>query len=361
MGFLSNILGSNNNYTAQQPKIGQQDFGSLISPITAQQSALTQTLLNQANGQGPNPAAIALQQATANNIKQQAGATASVAGISPALAARINAQNGAAVNQTAAGQGALQEAQQQLSAEQLASNSLNTQENILQGANAAQNNTITAGTNAANQVNAGVAAGNASTNGSIAGGLLGGAGSLLSATGALGSGAQKAQTSGNLFADGGPVSPTPPSPPAANPAVMDMFHHAFGKAHGGAIPSFLRGGAVPVKVSPGERYIPPQQVKEVNEGKKSPVKVGHKIPGKAVVKGDSPKNDIVPGNADPGAVVIPRSIENAPDKAEKAKKFMEEIAGKKKPEGFAGVLKAKKHLESAHASLLAAHKAMGKK
>lgn len=56
-----------------------------------------------------------------------------------------------------------------------------------------------------------------------------------------------------------------------------------------------------------------------NQGGKVPgdYRQGGKVPGKSVVKGDDPKNDIVPARLSPGEVVLPRSIamklKNAPD------------------------------------------------
>jgi hypothetical protein len=61
---------------------------------------------------------------------------------------------------------------------------------------------------------------------------------------------------------------------------------------------------------PGGR-ISPEQYKD-----------GGKIPGKAKVPGDSPKNDTKLIAASPGEVVLPRSVTQSPDAPEKAKKFM---------------------------------------
>lgn len=57
---------------------------------------------------------------------------------------------------------------------------------------------------------------------------------------------------------------------------------------------------------------------------------GH-VPGQAEVRGDSPKNDIVPAMLSPGEIVIPRSILEHEHAGEMAKSFVEGIlAGKKK-------------------------------
>jgi hypothetical protein len=42
---------------------------------------------------------------------------------------------------------------------------------------------------------------------------------------------------------------------------------------------------------------------------------GRKVPGKARVRGDSPKNDVVPALLSPGEIVVPRSKAKDPKKA----------------------------------------------
>lgn len=81
------------------------------------------------------------------------------------------------------------------------------------------------------------------------------------------------------------------------------------------------GGRVPALVSPGEVYLPPKDAQEVYKGKKNPMS-GEKIKGKAKVKGDNLKNDIVPKTLEEGGIVIPRSIVNSPDAVKHAIKFV---------------------------------------
>lgn len=71
---------------------------------------------------------------------------------------------------------------------------------------------------------------------------------------------------------------------------------------------YSMGGPVPAMVSPGEKYLNPTEVEAVEKGKASPKQVGKEIPGKAKVKGDSPKNDTVPAKLESGGIVIPRSV-----------------------------------------------------
>jgi hypothetical protein len=88
-----------------------------------------------------------------------------------------------------------------------------------------------------------------------------------------------------------------------------------------------RGGRVPAKVSPGEVYIPPHNVKAVAKGADAK-QAGEVIPGKAKVKGDSLKNDTVDKDLESGGVVIPRSVMNSKDPAKEAAKFVNAILAK---------------------------------
>ena len=90
------------------------------------------------------------------------------------------------------------------------------------------------------------------------------------------------------------------------------------------------GGKVPAMVSPGERFLKPNEAKAVAQGKVNPTQVGEKIPGNASVKGDSYKNDVVKKNLDVGGIVIPRSIENSKNPGKEAKKFVDAYMAKKR-------------------------------
>jgi hypothetical protein len=103
-----------------------QDFNQIIGNALAQQAgvnagqnALVSSLQAQANGTGgPNLAQQQLQNATNQNIQSQAGAVAGLRGLNPAMAARLIANQGAAIQQGAAGQSAELRMQQQLAAQQ---------------------------------------------------------------------------------------------------------------------------------------------------------------------------------------------------------------------------------------------------
>lgn len=57
---------------------------------------------------------------------------------------------------------------------------------------------------------------------------------------------------------------------------------------------------------------------------------GGQVPGKAKAKGDNYKNDTVPAMLSPGEIVLPRSVAQSDNAAEKAKAFVEEIKKSKK-------------------------------
>ncbi len=88
---------------------------------------------------------------------------------------------------------------------------------------------------------------------------------------------------------------------------------------------YSQGGQVKAMVSPGEIYLNPAQAQAVKEGKMSPMQ-GEKIPGKAPVKGDSRKNDIVAKLLEAGGVVVKRSKAGS---EEAATKFVKSVKGRK--------------------------------
>jgi hypothetical protein len=95
--------------------------------------------------------------------------------------------------------------------------------------------------------------------------------------------------------------------------------------------NMAKGGKVPAMVSPGEKYIPPKEVKKIEKGEKSPMEAGKIIPGKPKVKGakDSYANDTVPKTLEEGGIVLPRSVTQSKNPHWEAKKFVEAIMAKK--------------------------------
>ena len=347
MGFLSSILGAQNNTVATGPSnqqivdaqgnvtsgLGQQrnfidsaaaqnGFGNQANVFNQMQGLANQLQL-QSQGQGPNPALAQLNQTTAQNIASQASLAAGQRGSSAnaGLIARQAGQQGGQLNQQAASQAAIMRAQQQLAAQQqlqqqqgmlagVANQQIATQGNAIQnyGQQALQGQQQLFGQqSSANQINAGVAGQNAKTNADIAGGVLGGVGS---ATGLFAEGGEikipsvehyrtEPQHTGGVYADGGRV----------NHALAFLRGEPIAMAH---------GGEVPAKVSPGEIVLSrseassPKKAAQVAALKE---KYDKKVPGKAKVKGNSYKNDTVDMKLDEGGIVIPRSHSSDPDKA----------------------------------------------
>lgn len=312
---LAGLLGGANTFSAAAPQnniqVPTQNYapgitqaqqaalqGNAQGNATAgQQGALAQRLLAMANGTGPSLAQNQLQQATQSNITQQAGLMASQRGLNPGLAARQIAEQGAAANQGAAAQSAQLRLQEQLGATGQLAGALGQQraqdigqqqantglfgaqagaqqaQNSLAEQQAAQNAALQLG---GQQIAAGVAGQNSATDAAIAGGLLGGLGSV--AAGPL---------SGALATA---LKPTPApqtyqgNQPGVSPPLVSQP-----LAHGGMVFNYAAGALVP---------------------------------GHAPVAGDSPQNDKVKALLSPGEVVVPRSVVNAPDAPVKAAQFV---------------------------------------
>ncbi len=252
-----------------------------------QQQQLAQALQNQAMGVGPNPAQAALNQSTQANIANQAALMAGQrgAGANAGLIARQAAQQGAATQQQAAGQSATMQAQQQIAAQQALAQQ---QQNMAQ----------LAGTQVGQQANAISGYNQAALEGNknVLGGIQGQNNAnvaMVSNTNNANSGVAQTNANNTAKAQGG---------------LFNSIGGALGLAEGGEVPDHL--------YSMGEIYHP------------GSFKQGGVIPGKAKVKGDSPKNDTVPIAASPGEIVIPRSIAQGPNAPEKARAFVAKLQEK---------------------------------
>lgn len=292
MGFIGNLLGiggSGMNYKAQegansdqlnhayantntgidQQNAFMQALAGQNQNVFGQQAALSNQLMDMAQGGGPNPALAQLNQATAQNVQNQAALMASQRGASanPALIARQAAMQGAQAQQQAAGQAATMRAQQQLGAIGAAQNQQQSmigqqqaaQMGFNQAAQGQQNNLMGALANQ-NNTNSQVQAQNAKNQGGLFGGLLGGVGSLIGLP----------LAHGGMVPDDGPQS---------------------------YVAKYFSGGVV--------------------DG------------GQAPVSGDSYKNDTVPAMLSPGEIVIPRSISMSENAPEKAAAFVAQVRAKK--------------------------------
>lgn len=87
-----------------------------------------------------------------------------------------------------------------------------------------------------------------------------------------------------------------------------------------------KGGKVPALVSPGEKYLSPKAVEQVKRGA-SPMAQGQEVPGKPKVAGakNSYSNDTVRADLEPGGIVLPRSVTQSKDPAQKAAEFVAAI------------------------------------
>ena len=246
----------------------------------------------------------------------------------------------------------------------------------LGGLQNAQNQTRSSNALGTQQINAGVSGQNAQINGQIAGGLLSGIGGGAAAALSAAPAAAAAYAGGQIpempdlaallsrlnMASGGPLQmpslmqladPNAPNPfmsngPGLGTAIglgANKAYHALtdpslkGNMAGGTAdiePSVnplatsddaqmlnaAMGGKVPVMVSPGEAYVPPDNVADVLAGEKSVHEAGKKFKGKAKVKGDSPKNDTIPTELEEGGFVIPRSVMQSENPSSAAADFI---------------------------------------
>jgi len=235
---------------------------------------------NIAQGLGPNPAQSMLNESTAQNVANQGALMASARGasVNPALVARLAAQQGGAIQQQAAGQGATLQAQQSLAA-------LGAQGNIA-GQQVANQLGATSGYNAAAQGNQGTLLNALSNENNANAGIAG-----INANNSAG-------------------------------AVQGLV-----KGAAGALSLFSKGGKVPDHLlSMQSIYHPMAQGGSV--GTQDGL-----VPGTPQVQGDSQKNDTVSALLSPGEVVIPRSIMEGPDPVKNAAKFIAQIQKKKMNQG----------------------------
>lgn len=380
-------------YNQSQQGLSQQQ--AFLQALQAQngiqnQSQVYNQLQDIAAGRGPNPAMAALANATGANTANQAALMAGQRGASQnaGLIARQAANQGAANQQNAIGQGAALQAQQSMNAigqagqmagqqvgqqagalgtyNQLAQN----QQGIQQSALANQNNANVAMQSNINNANSGVAQKNAENQNDLGSGVLstltGGLGSIITGKKAEGGLVEAPQ----MFANGGaptlgalpggsgddfwgthmsggdgviplanyaaPVAAAPSEnkDSAGRKAGMDMGSLAGTAAKAGftaltGVPlPFSQGGKVPSLVSPGERYLPPDEVEKVAQGRKDPLEAGKKIPGKAKYKGNDYRNDTVPMELEEGGIVLPKSVMESKNPHWEAHKFVSAIMAK---------------------------------
>lgn len=313
-----NALGQQQNFVNQvqsQGGIGNQESVYGQQQNLANQLAQSNGIGNQqaaaagfqgiANGTGPNVAQAQLNQSTAQNVANQGALMAGQRGASSnvGLLARQAAQQGAATQQQAAGQGATLQAQQQQSAlsnlgqlgtsqvgqqqaqqanlGSLASTQVNQQgqavsglntaaqneQGQIQGANTAYNNSNVGMQSNLNNVNASTAQGNQAASNNLLGGVFNSGPSILSSLdkgGMVGQDGRKVKAVTHHYEDGGSVTTNfddanytaPPADSAPNIGSMNSVSEgdpfAPSKSSGGgggagglmALAALSKGGAV---------------------------------------------------------------------------------------------------------------------
>lgn len=343
------------------------------------QSNLYNTYGQIAQGQGPNPAQAMLNQATGQNVANQAALMAGQrgAGSNVGLMARQAAQTGGNLQQQAVGQGATMQANQQLAAlgaqtglaNQMVGNLMQGTQTGLQGAQSQESLT-----NQAIQGNAAIQGGLAQQGmqgqQSLIGGLMGGAGKGMKLFGAEGGevpeymaeGGRAGRSSfGDFLAGYAGDNPQMAAPVHAlgsgldQKQLSDSFAGAFNKTLS-SMPGFTmpeqgdQFNQAPADLGLGGNYsfdgapatsMPDnsrmglggnyQFSKGGDVGNK--LKKGGHVPGKPKHPGNDYRNDTVKALLSPGEVVIPNSVMKSSDPVNNAAKFVAHVMAKKKLRG----------------------------
>lgn len=251
--------------SGQAPTIDQGQSNA----VNGQQSQLAGMLMNQAQGNGPNPIQQQLQQNTQANVANAYAMAASHP--NNGGNARNAAEQAAQANQMAAGQGAQLMAQQQLNAQGQLGGLLGQQRSQDLGV---------AGQQAQLQQNQ-FQLGNQAA--------LGWSGQQLQG--------DQAQQQGQI---------------AQQQLQSGNYNHSADdnqKATGAVVGGILGAGSTGLGAAMGKAH-------------------GGLIPGHAAVTGNSPRNDTVPSLLSPGEIVLPRSVTQSADAPAKAKAFLEAIKKK---------------------------------
>ena len=348
--------------------ITPQNTYSPAAGTIGDQQQLAAALQAQSQGQGPNPVQQQFQQNTNQQISQQAGAIGSQKGISPALAQKLASESGSQMMNNQAGQAATLQAQQQLGAQQQQAGvygqigneqlGLSGQNAQIAGQNAAANQNATSGIMQGLGTAAMIAM--MSKGGQVqkfdSGGGVNGYQQLQApGNGNLAQAILNSAGAGPMAAGGGgpnglgstlsAVAKTGIQNSQDNSALDSMVGEfdsedtaaaaGVGGGGGAGVSQMLmaKGGMMPEHLHHVARiYHPNFQAKNTEQLKAT----GGPVPGKAKVKGDSPKNDTVKTMLSPGEVVIPRSIMQSEDPVKNAAAFVADQLrknGKQKEDG----------------------------
>lgn len=373
-------------YQGTQGALGSQQ--ALLNAIQAQnglgnQSQVYNQLQGVVSGTGPNPAAAMLANSTGANVANQAALMAGQrgAGANVGLMARQAAQQGAGIQQNAVGQAAQMQAQQSLNAlgqagqmantqagNQIAATGANTQaqmneQQMLQGANA-QNNNIqgqlantrlqggqqlisSAIGGAMSAAGGGMGAYDGGVIGYADGGGVGAAGGISGPQSMLGQDMAKfsaAPQTDDQLANGVSsligAAKSQLNKPSTPMTDANFTKPELGSQFAGTAPSLGVAGQPAAGPSLGVNTTLPgtapanifgvntQMARGGDVGSK--LKSGGKVPGTAVVAGNSPKNDTVKAALSPGEGVIDRETMGHPGPIGDAARFVMAYVNKKK-------------------------------
>lgn len=358
--------GTQNSLEAQQKLLQaiQQQNG------LGNQSQIYNQLQNIAAGTGPNPAQAMLNQATGQNVANQAALMAGQRGasVNPALIARQAAQQGAALQQQAVGQGATMQAQQALNAINSAGGVANTQasnqigqtnantaaqqaqQQALFNAQAAYNNAQVGMQSNINSGNAALANTQLQNQAGLSGGLLQGAGLALAA--ADGGEVPTLNINGNdsAFSNAGPQSKfgqflngmgsqmsqpvsVDGSMPSSGAGAIKQGLATLGQGLG----KYLKGAPAPLQSNMAGEALQssPDVLLAALGGVTHDYRAGGNVKAKnpkqkAVVTGNSYANDKIPAVLSEGEVVIPRNVMQSKDPVNGAAQFVQSVLAKRK-------------------------------
>ncbi len=316
-----------------------------------------------AQGRGPNIARSMLNQATGQNVANQAALMAGQrgAGSNVGLMARQAAQQGSGIQQQAVGQGATMQAQQQIGAlqgltgvqaqqaalanqianQQISATNANTQAHLsnygqTQSALGAQNNANVSAQGNMNTGNAALLQTGMQGKQKMIGGLFSGAGSVAGMMAAGGEVTGPVSSYGQFLntrmAKGGEALPTG-KPVMSGYDDLEQGSSDLAKGVIGALTKkrdLSLGDAEPMagQATPmAENTAMAAKGGLANSGGHVAAKGSSQ---KAVASGDSLKNDKVPAMLSEGEVVIPRSVTMSDDPVNNAAKFVAQVLAKKK-------------------------------
>jgi hypothetical protein len=327
--------------------------------VFTQQQALANQLQGVANGTGPNPALQQFQNATAQNVANQAAMMAGQrgSGANAGLLARQIAQQGAGIQQQAVGQGALLQAQQQLAGmnalqqqqgmmgnlagQQIGQQSAalnaynqaaeNNQSNLFNALGQYNNANVSMQSNM-NTANAGLANTTAQGQQGLLGGVMNGAGAAVGSLLGLARGGQVPRG----YAVGDLVMPMAPAPhfdySASTDEPANMPASSFGKFWKGMNAAPASDAADQPLFNLAGNNNPGALALQSGLGsglsKAFGMNQGSMVPGKAETMGDNLKNDKVPAMLSPGEIVVPRSVVNSQDPVRSSAQFVAAVLAK---------------------------------